>query len=108
MATTIRTKPTPSKTGVRFESRSGVETGDGSRKPPMVRLYYRRKSGLLFAAHEETINPDGRASNRPAEFEVVADFRDVEENFLQIAGYGDFFNRVSQLAAGNPEARCSA
>src|SRR5579863_107371 len=62
----------------------------------------------LFAADEESVNANGRASNRAAEFEIIPDLRDVEEHLFQIACNCDFFDGVSKFPPRNPEAGCSA
>jgi hypothetical protein len=35
-----------------------------------------------LASDSEPIDPNSRSRNRPPEFQVIADFRDVEEQFL--------------------------
>lgn len=57
----------------------------------------------LFAADGEAVNPDGRGRHRAAEFQIIRHFGDVHEHVFQVSGNGDFFDRISKLAAGNPE-----
>src|ERR1035437_759326 len=55
-------------------------------------------NGGLFPCHRHAINSQRGGRDRAAEFQVVADLRDVEEHVFQVAGDGDLFHRVSQFA----------
>jgi len=53
-----------------------VETVECSNRPSyLVNLF-------SLASDSEPIHPNSRSRNRPPEFQVIADFRDVEEQFL--------------------------
>ena len=56
----------------------------------------------LFAADYQAVDADGWAGHGAAEFQVVCDFGDVEEEFFQISRDRDFFDRIGQFAAGDP------
>src|SRR5277367_1330413 len=101
--TTTKTNATPSRIGPTLELRSRSASGDGSVRPPMRRLYYRERVNLLLAADREPVDSDCWTRHGAAELKVVSDLGDIEEHFLQIAGYRDFFHGIGQFSTGNPE-----
>ena len=65
-------------------------------------------SNGLFAADHQAVDADGWSRNRAAEFEVVSDFGNVEEQLFQVSSDRDFFDWVCEFATGDPEAGCAA
>src|SRR5580704_13437930 len=53
----------------------------------------------LFAADREAVDAQRRRGHGAAELEIVGDFGDVEEDFFQVSGHGDFFDRVGEFSA---------
>src|SRR5207245_173238 len=50
---------------------------------------------------------DCRRGELATEVQIIADHLDAAQDVAEVAGNGDFFNRISQLAILNPEA-CGA
>src|SRR4051812_11827926 len=78
--------------------------------PHILNLDGRMRPSLyeLFAAYCQAIDPDCGGGYCAAEFEVVGNIGDVEEEIFQIARNGNFFDRIGEFAAGNPETGCAA
>src|SRR5260370_3416152 len=113
----------------RLESGSSA-TGVGWIRPPMqvdctlgdglaagVRKLKSRRSrrkaaevakDYLCSAYGESINAQRGRGYRAEELEIVGNLRDVEEDFLQVSGDGDFFDRIGELSARDPQARGTA
>jgi len=49
----------------------------------------------LFATNGEAVDADGWAGHRAAEFEVVGDLGDVEEQFFEVSGDSDFLDGIA-------------
>src|SRR5258708_7448790 len=62
----------------------------------------------LCSAYGESINAQRGRGYRSPELEIVGNLRDVEEDFLQVSGDGDFFDRIGELSARDPQARGTA
>src|ERR1043165_3673328 len=75
---------------------------------PGNREDYFRKFHRLLATHSQSINSDGRRSDRTTKFKIVGDFRNVHEHIFEIAGYGDLFNWIGKFTAGYPKTGGSA
>src|SRR5690349_17198733 len=58
----------------------------------------------LFAADGEAVDADGRSCDRSAELQVVGDLGNIEEQFFQVSCDCDFFHRIRELAAGDPQS----
>src|SRR5258708_3734929 len=58
----------------------------------------------LLAGNGHAFDAKRGARDRAAELQVVADLSDIVQNVLQIAGDGDFLNRIGQLAVFNPQS----
>src|SRR5215470_8708349 len=76
--------------------RLGVTAEDTEKKRP------------LFASDSQTIDANGRRSDRAAEFEVVANFRDVQKHVFQITRDRNLLDWKGQFTAGNPKPRRAA
>src|SRR5512146_519627 len=63
---------------------------------------------FLLAGDGHSIYTKGRASECAAEFEVVADFGDVVEHVVEVAGDGDLLDRVVEFAVLDPQAAGAA
>jgi hypothetical protein len=61
-----------------------------------------------FSTDGQAVDADGGTGDGAAEFEVVSDFRDVEEKLFQISGDRDLFHGISEFAIGNPETGSAA
>src|ERR1700690_942973 len=101
--TTTTTSATPNRIGSKFESRCFSVSGDGWMRQS---IHSDCTFGdLLLPADGQAVDSYGRARYCAAELEVVSDFGDMEEHFLQIAGYRDLFDWIGEFSAGNPEPR---
>src|SRR5215469_16355068 len=58
----------------------------------------------LFSADHKPLDANCGASHGAAEFEIVSDFRYVEEHLLQISRDRDLLNRIGKLPAGDPHS----
>src|SRR5689334_2271695 len=62
----------------------------------------------LFSGNHHAVNPQGWRSKRAAEFKIVANFRDVVEHVLEIAGDSDLFHGIGELAIFDPQSAGAA
>src|SRR6478736_1814507 len=62
----------------------------------------------LFSGNHHAVNPQGWRSKRAAEFKIVANFRDVVEHVLEIAGDSNLFHGIGELAIFDPQSADAA
>src|SRR4051794_17498026 len=62
----------------------------------------------LLAGDGHPVNPQRRASRRPAKLQVIANLSDVVQHVLEITGNSHFFHGISKLAVFNPQAAHAA
>src|SRR5947207_14755630 len=65
-------------------------------------------SSKLLSANRQSIDADRRTGNRAAKFQIIADFRDIQKDFLQIPRNRNFLDWIGELSARNPQTRSAA
>src|SRR5271156_4175502 len=73
-------------------------------EPPGEQMDFERLLGSLLSADREPVDANRGRGHAATEFQVAAYLGDIAEHFLQVAGYGDFFYRIGQLAVDDPHA----
>ena len=71
--------------------------------PPPGDRRGRARHSHLGPADRHAVDANRRAGDGAPEFQVAADFGDVEEHLFQVAGNGDLFHRIGELTARDPK-----